>query len=81
MKLKELTYLYDWGTKGDKIVVYPPILAQKAIIATSPDRTHTQSFWKDTQEAQVKAVRLCMPLWSLDELKYLAEQEKYQKKR
>ena len=68
--LQDLTYLYDCGTKGDK-TVYPPVPAQKTIIATSPDKTNTQSFWKAAVRlGKCTAVRLCMPPWSLDELKY-----------
>ena len=70
LRLHELTYLYDCGTKGDSIAVYPPTLARKTIIATSPDTTHTQSFWKAAQDVRDEAVRLYMPPWSFDELKY-----------
>ena len=79
-RLRQLTYLYDCGTKGDQIAAYPPTLARKTIIATSPDKTHTQSFWKAAQDVRVEAVRLYMPPWSLDELKYFEKQRNISEK-
>ena len=77
--LRQVTYLYDCGTKGDSVTVYPPIVTQKTIIATLPDIRHTQSFWKQTASIGKRtAVRLYMPPWSLDELKHFVKQGKIQ---
>ena len=76
--MKNVTYLFDCGTKGQDALI-KPALSHKTIISTSPDKTHYKSFLKLADDhCGVGAVLLYMPPWSLDELQHVSKYPEFQ---